>query len=64
MTPDPDLLVALSPGEEWQENPFHLRSKTLQRRMKDGLLVPAEVLFEGVREATRAWPSSARWANG
>ena len=48
-TPDPDLLVALSPGDEWLENPFHLRSKTLQRRMKDGLLVPAEVLFEGVR---------------
>jgi hypothetical protein len=48
-TPDPDLLVALSPGEEWHENPFHLRSKTLSRRMKDGLLVPAEVLFAGVR---------------
>ena len=48
-TPDPDLLVSLSPGEEWVENPFHLRSKTLQRRMRDGLLVPAEVLFEGVR---------------
>ena len=41
--------MALSPGEEWLENPFHLRSKTLRRRMKDGLLVPAEVLFEGVR---------------
>jgi hypothetical protein len=48
-TPDPDLLVALSPSEEWIENPFHLRSKTLQRRMRDGLLVPAEILFEGVR---------------
>jgi hypothetical protein len=46
---DPDLLVALSSAEEWVENPFHLRSRTLQRRMKDGLLVPAEVLFEGVR---------------
>src|SRR5262245_60225267 len=22
-TPDPDLLVALSPGEEWVESPFH-----------------------------------------
>ena len=41
--------MALSPGEEWLENPFHLRSKTLNRRMKDGLLVPAEVLFAGVR---------------
>jgi hypothetical protein len=48
-TPDPDLLVALSPREEWVESPFHLRSKTLHRRMRDGLLVPAEVLFEGVR---------------
>jgi hypothetical protein len=48
-TQDPDLLVALSPGEEWVESPFHLRSRTLQRRMRDGLLVPAEVLFEGVR---------------
>ena len=48
-TPDPDLLVALSPGDEWMENPFHLRSKTLHRRMREGLLVPAEVLFEGIR---------------
>ncbi len=48
-TPDPDLLVALSPREEWVENPFHLRSKTLQRRVREGLLVPAEVLFEGIR---------------
>jgi hypothetical protein len=48
-TPDPDLLVALSPEQEWVENPFHLRSKSLGRRMKDGLLIPAEVLFEGVR---------------
>src|SRR5215213_6482277 len=48
-TTDPDLLVALSPHEEWVETPFHLRSKSLARRMKDGLLVPAEVLFEGVR---------------
>jgi hypothetical protein len=48
-TPDPDLLVALSPDPEWTENPFHLRSRSLHRRMKDGLLVPAEVLFEGIR---------------
>src|SRR4051812_7557446 len=48
-TPDPDLLVALAPGEEWLDTPFHLRSKSLHRRMRDGLLVPAEVLFEGVR---------------
>jgi hypothetical protein len=48
-TPDPDLLVALSPEGEWAKNPFHLRSRSLNRRMKDGLLVPAEVLFEAVR---------------
>jgi hypothetical protein len=48
-TPDPDLLVALSPDQEWIENPFHLKSRSLHRRMKDGLLVPAEVLFEGIR---------------
>jgi hypothetical protein len=48
-TPDPDLLVALSPEEEWVETPFHLRSRSLHRRVREGLLVPAEVLFEGVR---------------
>jgi hypothetical protein len=47
--PDPDLLVALSGEPEWVENPFHLRARGLHRRMRDGLLVPAEVLFEGVR---------------
>jgi hypothetical protein len=48
-TPDPDLMVALSTGEEWLETPFHLRSRALAPRMKDGLLVAAEVLFEGMR---------------
>jgi hypothetical protein len=48
-TPDPDLLVALSAGEEWLESPFHLRSRALIPRMKDGFLVRADVLFEGVR---------------
>ncbi|HVR63870.1 MAG TPA: DUF262 domain-containing protein [Polyangia bacterium] len=48
-TPDPDLLVALSSAEEWLDSPFHLRSRALVPRMKDGFLVPAEVLFEGVR---------------
>jgi hypothetical protein len=48
-TPDPDLLVALSPEDEWAANPFQLRSRSLHKRMRDGLLVPAEVLFEGVR---------------
>jgi hypothetical protein len=48
-TPDPDLLVALSSEPEWVENPFQLRSRSLHKKRKDGLLVPAEVLFEGVR---------------
>ena len=38
----PDLLVALSPEDEWTANPFHLRARGLNKRMKDGLLVPAE----------------------
>jgi len=33
--PDPDLLVALSPDEEWVNSPFHLRSRGLERRMSD-----------------------------
>jgi hypothetical protein len=48
-TPDPDLLVALSTSDEWIESPFHLRARSLIPRMKEGLLVPAEVLFEGMR---------------
>jgi hypothetical protein len=48
-TSDPDLLVALSPEDEWVENPFYLRTQSLHRRMRDGLLVPAEVLFEALR---------------
>lgn len=48
-TPDPDLLVALSPDENWTENPFHLRSRQLHSQMRQGLLVQAEVLFAGVR---------------
>ncbi len=47
--PDPDLLVALSPEPEWVENPFQLRSRSLHKKRKEGLLVPAEVLFEGIR---------------
>jgi hypothetical protein len=36
-TPDPDLLVALSPKEEWVNDPFHLRSRSLHRK-KEGRL--------------------------
>jgi hypothetical protein len=48
-TPDPDLLVALSSDDEWTEEPFYLRSRNLLTKMRDGLLIPAEVLFEGTR---------------
>ena len=48
-TPDPDLLVALSSDAEWTEEPFYLRSRNLLPKMRDGLLIPAEVLFEGTR---------------
>ena len=66
-TPDPDLLVSLSPRDEWVENPFHLRSKTLHRRMRDGLLVPAEVLFEGIRggnESLAVQRALGEWLTG
>lgn len=48
-SPDPDLLVSLSPEPRWAENPFHLRTRQIQPQLQSGLLVPAEVLFEGVR---------------
>lgn len=43
------MLASLSPDSKWTENPFHLRSRNLHRQLRDGLLVPAEVLFAGVR---------------
>lgn len=61
---DPDLLIALSSDDEWKKDPFQIRSRALQRKMKDGLLIDAQVLFEGVRggdengaviEAIRQW---------
>lgn len=65
-TPDPDLLVALASGDEWLENPFQLRSKALHRRLREGLLVPAEVLFEGVRggnESLAVQRALGEWLN-
>lgn len=63
-SPDPDLLVALSPSSDWLDNPFWLRNRTMLRKMKDGLLIPAEVLFEGVRggnESMAVQRSIAEW---
>ncbi|WP_394836277.1 DUF262 domain-containing protein [Pendulispora rubella] len=47
---DPDLRTALSPKREWVEQPFHIASKQLHRQLNDGLVVPAEVLFAGIRK--------------
>ncbi len=46
---DPDLLVALSPDQEWADQPFWLQSNQLRTKRGAGLLVSAEVLFAGVR---------------
>jgi hypothetical protein len=51
-TPDPELLVSLSPEPEWVDNPFHLRTRQLTGQLQQGLLVPTEVLFEGLRSGT------------
>lgn len=51
-TPDPELLVSLSPEPEWVDNPFHLRTRQIASQLQQGLLVPAEVLFEGLRSGT------------
>lgn len=57
--PDPDLLVALSPEPEWVDAPFHLRTRQLAGQLRQGLLVPAEVLFGGesraIQNALRDW---------
>ncbi len=50
--PDPELLVALSPEPAWADEPFHLRTRQLEPLAREGLLVPAEVLFEGLRSGT------------
>ena len=47
--PDPDLWVSLASGEKWAADRFHLYSRELQSQLRDGLLVPAPVLFARVR---------------
>lgn len=67
--PDPDLLVALSPEPEWVDAPFHLRTRQLGAQLRNGLLVPAEVLFGGesraIQNALRDWvdPTSPLFFN-
>ncbi len=48
--PDPELYVSLSPDPAWADDPFHLKTRQLEKQLRDGLLVPADILFEGVRE--------------
>ena len=52
VTPDPELLVSLSPDPTWVENPFHLKSRQVFAKRRDGLLVQADVLFAALRGET------------
>ncbi|MBI3180638.1 MAG: DUF262 domain-containing protein [Myxococcales bacterium] len=58
-TADPELFVALSPDPTWADDPFQLRTRQLSNQLRDGLLVPTEVLFEGVRNDDRGSESLA-----
>lgn len=46
---EPNLMVSLSEDPEWARQPFHLHSRDIVKRQKEGLLIDADVLFEGVR---------------
>lgn len=48
-TAEPNLYVSLSPAEEYVDNPFQLKSKSLNSIMREGLFIRAEVLFGIVR---------------
>src|SRR5579884_105133 len=63
-TRDPNLLVALSPDEEWAREPFRLWSRSLFRQMRNGLLIDADVLFAGFRgedESLAVQKAIANW---
>lgn len=42
-------MVSLSADPDWTRQPFHLHSRDIVKRQKEGLLIDADVLFEGVR---------------
>lgn len=42
-------MVSLSADLEWARQPFHLHSRDIAKRRKEGLLIDADILFEGVR---------------
>ena len=46
---EPDLMVSLSTDPEWARQPFHLHSRNIVKRQKEGLLIHADILFEVVR---------------
>ncbi|MGO9740097.1 MAG: DUF262 domain-containing protein [Roseiarcus sp.] len=46
---EPNLMVSLSNDPEWARQPFHLYSRDIAKRQKAGLLIHADILFEGVR---------------
>jgi hypothetical protein len=70
-TPDPDLYVSLSSDPRWADQPFLYKSRqvgTAQER--EGLIVPAAVLFAGVRsllengaESKAVAQAISRWVN-
>jgi hypothetical protein len=46
---EPNLMVSLSTDPDWARQPFHLHSRDIVKRQKEGLLIHADVLFEGIR---------------
>ena len=42
-------MVSLSADPEWARQPFHLHSRDIVKKQKEGLLIHADILFEGVR---------------
>lgn len=46
---EPHLMVSLATDPDWVRQPFHLHSGDIAKRQKEGLLIDADVLFEGVR---------------
>lgn len=49
-TPDPNLYVSLSRDDEWADEPFVYKSRQVRKEdERRALLVPADVLFAGIR---------------
>jgi hypothetical protein len=53
-TRDPNLYVSLSSDDDWRDEPFFYKSRQIKKEdERRGLLVPAAVLFAGVRTGDR-----------